>query len=150
MSDNSAMVRQIQIDIIIGNTNPVIKWFNNIWRQIHKVQTNVYHDGGNEFIYYIIDPITDQKNVIFYLGSQSSVLNNCYLVANYKYFWRDLMNLLNDIYQDSYLDSFVINNVVKLLLLQANENELAEYNSGAYHIKSKADKTIKKAINKIK
>lgn len=45
-------IRNIQIDLIMDNHNPIIDTFNSIWNDLSVIETDVYHQDGGEFIYY--------------------------------------------------------------------------------------------------
>lgn len=45
-------IRDIQIDLIMDNKNPIIDMFNGIWDNLSIVEVDVYHNKGGEFIYY--------------------------------------------------------------------------------------------------
>lgn len=45
-------VRNIRIDLIMDNHNPIIDEFNRIWDQLSVCEIDVYHKKGGEFIYY--------------------------------------------------------------------------------------------------
>lgn len=43
-SNTSAITRQLQIDLITDNPNPLKDWFESIWSSLYVVETNVYQD----------------------------------------------------------------------------------------------------------
>ncbi len=51
-----SITRQLKIDMITDVPNPIIVWFNKYWKNLKVIQTDVYHNNGGEFIYYIINP----------------------------------------------------------------------------------------------
>ena len=40
------ITRDLQIDLILNNTNPIIDTFNGIWNSLSVIETNVYHEEG--------------------------------------------------------------------------------------------------------
>ena len=60
---HKAIIRTVQIDLILGRSNPIIDIFNNLWEKLVVVEVNVYHKNGNEYIYYLDD---EAKTPIFY------------------------------------------------------------------------------------
>lgn len=48
----NTLVRDLQIDLILGNKNPIIDIFNNICNGLSIITTEVYHKEGGEIIYY--------------------------------------------------------------------------------------------------
>lgn len=50
--DPIAIARQIQIDLITDNSNPIIDYFKDLWSELSVVETHVYHTDGGERIYY--------------------------------------------------------------------------------------------------
>lgn len=55
------LIRDLQIDLILDNPNPIIDTFNGIWNDLSVIESNVYHERGGEFIYY-----DSNKEWIFY------------------------------------------------------------------------------------
>ena len=45
-------LRDIKLDLLMGNQNPIIDLFNKITNDLKIINTNVYNDDGLEFIYY--------------------------------------------------------------------------------------------------
>ena len=58
-------LRDIKLDLLMGNQNPIVDLFNKITDGIKIINTNVYHKDGLEFIYFVEN---SQKEVewIFY------------------------------------------------------------------------------------
>ncbi len=64
--DQSSILRKLKIDLITDAPNSIVEWFNDIWKNLHVVQANVYHDMGGEYIYYLDDNIGSRKYIFFY------------------------------------------------------------------------------------
>jgi hypothetical protein len=45
-------LRDIKLDLLMGNQNPIVDLFNQITKDIKIINTNVYNEEGLEFIYY--------------------------------------------------------------------------------------------------
>ena len=66
---NSTTFRQLKIDLITSDYNPIIEWFSDIWFKLSMVEANVYHNDGDEFIYYISN---DPKQWIFFRDDKNN------------------------------------------------------------------------------
>ena len=55
-------LRDIKLDLLMGNQNPIVDLFNKITNDLQIINTNVYNEEGLEFIYY--QPFTNEW--IFY------------------------------------------------------------------------------------
>ena len=60
---NSAITRQVSVDLITDTPNEIIEWFNNLWSKLCIIETNVHHNMGGEIIYYTNN---EEKHWIFY------------------------------------------------------------------------------------
>lgn len=74
------LIRDIQIDLILGNTNPIIDFFNAIWSDLSVCETYVYHNNGGEIIYY-----NSRKEWIFYRDDK-----NDKFWCSYDRYWREI------------------------------------------------------------
>ena len=82
--------RQIKIDLITGDYNPIIEWFNDLWSKLLIMETNVFNEKGGEFIYHTLD-----NDFLFYIDIQNG-LYYCDLV-NY---WQHLESRLDHRYDE--------------------------------------------------
>lgn len=48
----SSIERNIQIDLIMDNYNPIIEFFNSIWNTLDVIDLSVYNNDNDETIYY--------------------------------------------------------------------------------------------------
>lgn len=46
-------VRDIKIDLLMGNKNPLVDLFNEITKELQIINCEVYNDDGLEFIYFV-------------------------------------------------------------------------------------------------
>lgn len=60
-------LRDIKLDLLMGNQNPIVDLFNQITKDIKIINTNVYNEEGLEFIYY--QPSTNEW--IFYQDAKN-------------------------------------------------------------------------------
>ena len=58
------LLRKLNIDLITGDHNPIIKTFEDIWSHLYVIEIDVYHKNGGELIFYIIND--DKRKFIFY------------------------------------------------------------------------------------
>ena len=45
-------IRDIKIDLLTGNKNPIVELFNEITKDTMIIKCDVYHKHGSEFIYH--------------------------------------------------------------------------------------------------
>ena len=109
MIDNS-IVRQVNIDLITGDHNPIIEWFNDLCTKLYIIEAEVYHNDGGELIYYMIDHginkwifFRDDKNDEFW--------------CNYSNYW-SILELKFDI------NNIEIQNISKVLVENALNNSV--------------------------
>ena len=57
-------LRQLKIDLITGDYNPIIEWFEGLWFNINSIHIDIFHIHGGEILYYIIED--DSIKSIFY------------------------------------------------------------------------------------
>lgn len=127
-NSSNAVMRQIQIDLIADNPNPIVDWFNNIWSQIHVIKTNVYHKNGNrEFIYYI--KTNNGNKWIFYNNIKQSFW------CNYEIYWREFEAILP-------LDRDGIIEITKILIENAMNSNIS-----ILELRNRKD-AVMKSINK--
>ncbi len=80
---SSGKARQLQIDLILGNYNPIEEWFTNLWCNLGVAQVDVYNTGRNEKLYYT----KDSMEWIFYRN-----LKKDEIWCNMKTYW-DVLSL---------------------------------------------------------
>jgi hypothetical protein len=80
----SALLRQIQIDLITDMPNPIVSWFSDLWDSLSKIEINVFHANGEEIIYFIDNNIWPW---VFYHNKADGML-----VCNYDHYWSDFAN----------------------------------------------------------
>ena len=104
---NSVITRQLNIDLITSDHNPIIEWFNDLWTHLYVIETNVYHNDGGEIIYFIND---DEKDWIFFQDNK-----NDKFWCDYDTYWSILESKFNLIYTE-------IQDITKVLVENALNN----------------------------
>ena len=88
------IVRNIQIDLIMDNPNPIIDTFNGIWTSLSVIEVDVYHSNGGEFVFYDIE-----NKWIFFLDNKD------------KFFW-----CKEDRYWEIMMSKFNIDYLCRILI----------------------------------
>ena len=83
---NMKEIRDIKIDLLTGNKNPIVELFNEITKDTMIIKCDVYHKHGLEFIYFANAKTAGQYHKggewIFYQDCQ-----NGEFWCNYKRYW---------------------------------------------------------------
>ena len=74
-------VRNIKLDLLMGNQNPIVDLFNKITDGIKIINTNVYNKDGLEFIYFV-ENSQKEDEWIFYQD-----VKNEEFWCNYSLYW---------------------------------------------------------------
>lgn len=150
MNDPGSIIRQINIATITDTHHPIIDWFNDLWSLIHKVEVDVFHENGNEFIYYINDHVADRKIAIFYLGRQLKDCDDIFLSCSKDNYWNVLWHKLNmEIPYTPDYEYYLVNEVTQILIEHVKEDILTNRIFGPYTLDSICDVNIKKALNQL-
>ena len=59
-------IRDIKIDLLMGNQNPIVDLFNEITKELQIINCEVYNEDGLEFIYF-----NKEKEWIFYQDAKN-------------------------------------------------------------------------------
>ena len=100
-------IRDIKIDLLMGNQNPIIEWFKEMTKDLRIINCDVYDEGGMEFIYY-----NKEEEWIFYQDAK-----NGEFWAHYKRYW----SILEREFSLEYLETQAI---TKLLVEEALKREV--------------------------
>lgn len=103
-------IRDIKLDLLMGNENPIVDLFNNIKDGIKIINCNVYNDDSSELIYF------KHKEWIFYQD-----LRNKEFWCSYERYWKLFENEFN-------LDYTEIQAITKYLVEEALKRELVTTN----------------------
>ena len=99
-------IREIKIDLLTGNKNPIVELFNEITKYTMIIKCDVYHKHGFEFIYH------KDGEWIFYQDSQ-----NGEFWCNYTRYWSLFESNLKLEYQE-------IQTITKYLVEEALKREV--------------------------
>ena len=105
-------LRDIKLDLLMGNQNPILDLFNEITSGIKIINCNVYNEEGLEFIYFV--PAKSRKNEwIFYQDAQ-----NGEFWCNFSTYWSFFECKLG-------LEYLEIQSITKYLVEEALKREVA-------------------------
>lgn len=122
-------IRDIKLDLLMGNQNPIVNLFNQITKDIKIINTNVYHDQGLEFIYFSGD------QWIFYQD-----FDNEEFWCNYERYWSFFETNLGLEYGD-------IQEVTKYLVEEALKREVDTPNEMLFKISYKVEEALKREVS---
>ena len=99
------ILRDLKLDIVLGNQNPIIDKFNEITNDLKVIKTDVYNDDDTEFIFY-----NEKNEWIFYQD-----LKNEDFWFHYDHYWsffEDEFNLRCEEIQG--LTKYLVEEILKL------------------------------------
>jgi hypothetical protein len=102
-------IRDIKIDLLMGNQNPIIERFREITKDLCIIKCDVYNEDGMEFIYF-----NQEREWIFYQDAK-----NGKFWTNYYRYW----SILEREFRLEYLE---IQSITKLLVEEALKREVAK------------------------
>ncbi len=102
-------IRDIKIDLLMGNQNPIIERFREITKDLCIINCDVYNEDGMEFIYF-----NQEREWIFYQDAK-----NGKFWTNYYRYW----SILEREFRLEYLE---IQSITKLLVEEALKREVAK------------------------
>jgi hypothetical protein len=100
-------IRDIKIDLLMGNQNPIIERFREITKDLCIINCDVYNEDGMEFIYF-----NQEREWIFYQDAK-----NGKFWTNYYRYW----SILEREFRLEYLE---IQSITKLLVEEALKREV--------------------------
>ena len=128
------ILRQLKIDLITSDYNPILEWFNDLWSHLYVIEADVCHEDGGEFIYYRI--INNVKVYIFYQDNSNKFW------CNYKHYWLNFVSKFNLEYSE-------IQSITKMLIENSLNNSIAPnpiythvYNDEIYSVLNNINKRI--------
>ena len=122
-------LRDIKLDLLMGNQNPIVNLFNQITKDIKIINTNVYHDQGLEFIYFSGD------QWIFYQD-----FDNEEFWCNYERYWSFFETNLGLEYGD-------IQEVTKYLVEEALKREVGTPIKQLWETKYPVEEALKREVS---
>ena len=105
-------IRDIKLDLLMGNSNPILDLFNKITYDIQIINCDVYNEDGLEFIYFSENIDTNENEWIFYQD-----IKNKKFWCNYSNYWSLFENELSLAYEE-------IQSVTKFLVDEALKKEV--------------------------
>jgi hypothetical protein len=122
-------IRDIKLDLLMGNDNPIVDLFNNITDGIKIINCNVYNDDSSELIYF------KHKEWIFYQD-----LRNKEFWCSYERYWKLFENEFN-------LDYTEIQSITKLLVEEALKRELSTPEHNCSNSWIKVEEALKRELS---
>ena len=122
-------VRDVKIDLLIGNKNPVIDLFCEITSGIEIINCNVYNEEGLEFIYH------KDGQWIFYQDK-----NERFWVNYYKY-WSIFESKFRLNYEE-------IQAITKVLVEEALKREVSTPLCAGTHNEERVEEALKRVLEK--
>jgi hypothetical protein len=101
-------IRDIKIDLLMGNQNPIVDLFNDITKELQIINCDVYNEDGLEFIYF-----NKEKEWIFYQDAK-----NGEFWCVYNRYWKIFESEFNFKYEE-------IQAITKFLVEEALKREVA-------------------------
>ena len=121
-------IRDIKIDLLMGNKNPIVDLFCNITSGIEIINCDVYNKDGLEFIYH------KDGQWIFYQDAK-----NGKFWANYKRYWVILESYFDLEYRE-------IQSITKLLVEKTLKREVTTPNAKHWYNTVRVEKTLKREV----
>ena len=122
-------LRDIKLDLLMGNQNPIVDLFNKITNGLKIINTNVYNDQGLEFIYFSDD------QWIFYQD-----FDNEEFWCNYERYWSFFETNLGLEYGD-------IQEVTKYLVEEALKREVGTPIKQLWETKYPVEEALKREVS---
>ena len=123
-------IRDIKIDLLMGNKNPIVDLFNDITKDLQIINCNVYNEDGLEFIYY-----NKENEWIFYQDAK-----NGKFWCDYNRYWSFFREKLNLEYKE-------IQAITKFLVEEALKREVDTPDSGGYWKEPLVEEALKREVD---
>ena len=123
-------VRDIKIDLVMGNQNPIVDLFKELTDGIKIINCDVYNKDGLEFIYY-----NKEKEWIFYQD-----VKNEKFWCDYSRYWSVFENKLNLEYKETQA-------ITKFLVEEALKRELDTSPQQSYYRLHKLEEALKAELD---
>ena len=131
-------LRDIKIDLLMGNQNPIVNLFREITAGIRIINCDVYRNDGLEFIYYVPTKSEDKEwEWVFYQD-----VENGNLWCNYTKYWSIFEYNLNLKYQE-------VQDLTKFLVEEALNREIGTTIVSDDFIDKEVEKALKREKLKI-
>lgn len=123
-------IRDIKIDLVMGNKNPIIERFMEITKDLKIINCDVYNEDGLEFIYHNKD-----GQWVFYQD-----VNNVEFWANYKRYWEIFESEFNFKYEE-------IQAITKLLVEEVLKREVTTPLLLRYKLQTVVEEALKREVD---
>jgi hypothetical protein len=120
-------IRDIKIDLVMGNKNPIIERFMEITKDLKIINCDVYNDDGLEFIYF-----NKEKEWIFYQDAK-----NGEFWCVYNRYWKIFESEFNFKYEE-------IQAITKYLVEEALKREVTI----PYFLRSRLHTSVEEALKR--
>ena len=132
-------IRDIKIDLLTGNKNPIVELFNEITKDTMIIKCDVYHKHGLEFIYFANAKTAEQYHKggewIFYQDCQ-----NGEFWCNYTRYWSLFESNLKLEYQE-------IQAITKYLVEEALKREVSTPLKRIFTSQFKVEEALKREVD---
>jgi hypothetical protein len=123
-------IRDIKIDLVMGNKNPIVDLFREITDGLNIIKCDVYNNDGSEFIYY-----NREVKWIFYQD-----VKNEEFWCDYNRYWEIFKSEFNLKYEE-------IEAITKLLVEEALNRELSTSCSAAKRFFSEVEEALNRELS---
>jgi hypothetical protein len=123
-------IRDIKIDLVMGNKNPIVDLFREITDGLNIIKCDVYNNDGSEFIYY-----NREVKWIFYQD-----VKNEEFWCDYNRYWEIFKSEFNLKYEE-------IAAITKLLVEEALKRELSTSCSAAKRFFSEVEEALNRELS---
>jgi len=124
-------IRDIKLDLLMGNQNPIVDLFNEITKDLQIINCEVYNDDGLEFIYFV----PTKNEWIFYQDCQ-----NGEFWCNYTRYWSLFESNFSLKYEE-------IQAITKYLVEEALKREVDTPDQVLLHIHRKVEEALKREVD---
>jgi hypothetical protein len=124
-------IRDIKIDLLMGNQNPIVDLFREITKDLQIINCDVYNKDGMEFIYFV----PTKNEWIFYQDCKKDEF-----WCNYTKYWSLFESNLRLEYQE-------IGAITKLLVEEALKREVTTPRNHFTSKRSKVEEALKREVN---
>ena len=131
-------LRDIKLDLLMGNQNPIVDLFNKITKDIKIINTNVYNEDGLEFIYFA--PAESSEN--YNKDVQWIFYQDC---KNEK-FWTHYSGYWSLFESNFHLKYEEIQAITKVLVEEALKRELGTPFPRAYNSRFTVEEALKREL----
>lgn len=126
-------LRDIKLDLLMGNQNPIVDLFKEITNDLKIINTNVYNEEGLEFIYY--QPSTNEW--IFFQDAK-----NGKFWCNFATYWSLFESKLG-------LEYLEIQSITKYLLEEALKREVTTTPRSFFPTNIRVEEALKREVTTI-